>query len=142
MPKRRPMDFLRKIGNRIRSRRLHRGLTQRHVAKQAEIATATYALYENGQGHPPAATLHRIAMALGTNTSKLLGEHERHEGNQLFDDLAKLYNHPTIGEVTRSMQDMSPQDRQTLQVIAKALAARQLRRPEKAPVMQMAEAAQ
>jgi transcriptional regulator with XRE-family HTH domain len=124
----RPLEFLKKTGNRIRSRRLHCGMPQREAAKQAGISISTYVNYENGHGHPPAATLHRIAKALGTNSSKLMGEHEREDVHQVFDDISELYSHPTIGAVTRYMQCMSSQDLLTLQVIAAALAHRELRR--------------
>jgi transcriptional regulator with XRE-family HTH domain len=135
--RRRPVEYLRQMGRRIRTRRLHLGRTIVATAKAAEISAGQFKLYETGQGHPPAATLHRIAMALGTTSSKLLGEkeHDFPVSDQVIDDMMKLYGHPTIGAVTRYMQDMSKQDRLTLQVIARALANR--RKP-----VETAEAAQ
>jgi transcriptional regulator with XRE-family HTH domain len=124
--RRRPIEFLRQMGRRIRTRRLHLGRTIVATAKAAEISTGQFKLYESGQGHPPVATLHRIAIALGTTSSKLLGEkeHDFPVTDQVIDDMMKLYGHPTIGAVTRYMQDMAKQDRLTLQVIARALANR------------------
>jgi len=136
MPKRRPMELLRKLGRRMKARRIHIGRTQPQVAAAAEISKVQYGLYERGEGHPPAATLHRIALALNTTTSALLGEREDGfdgRGEQ-FDLLSKLYTHPTIGTVTRAMQDMSKEDRARLQLIAVAFAERH-RNPSRAKVM-------
>jgi transcriptional regulator with XRE-family HTH domain len=68
------MDFLRRLGRRIRARRLHLGRTRKIVAEAAEISVTQLVLYESGQGHPPAFTLHRIARTLGTTSSGLLGD--------------------------------------------------------------------
>jgi transcriptional regulator with XRE-family HTH domain len=135
MPKRRPRDFLNRLGRRIRARRLHLGRTGLLVAKGAEISTSQYWLYENGQGHPPAATLHRIAHVLGTTTSALLGETMAESSNEQFDVLIRLYADPFIGQVTRYMQDMTVDERQTVQTIAGAILSR--KRPvETVKVMQ------
>lgn len=123
MPKRRPMDFLRRLGARMRARRLHVNRTCRLVASSAQISTAMLAKYESGQGHPPAATLHRIAMALGTSSSVLLGETVRDNAEQI-DMMMKIHAHPIVGSVLRHMQDMTPHDLKSLSVIAGALASR------------------
>lgn len=124
MPKRRPMAFLRKLGTRIRARRLHIGRTRVLVAQSAEISVTQLVLYENGQGHPPAATLHRIAIVLGTSSSALLGEDIGDETREQFDVLVRIYADPMIGAVTRYMQDMSVEQRKSVQLVAAALASR------------------
>lgn len=128
MPRHRPMEGLRQLGRRIKARRLHRGMTQVDLARAVRLSVAGVARYEAGEGHPPALRLHQIAAALNTTVSSLLGEYRsrgrRDEDSQIFDDLAKLYAHPTIGTVTRYMQDMTKEDRLTLQVLAAALAKR------------------
>src|SRR5258708_11895584 len=117
MPTRRPMEFLRRLGRRIRARRLHLNRTRAIVAQGAEISVTQLVLYESGQGHPPAATLHRIAHVLGTSSSALLGETMNDNAEQV-DEMMKIYAHPQIGVVLRYMQDMSKEDRKTLQLIA------------------------
>ena len=123
MPKRRPMEALRRLGARMRSRRLHLGRSREIVAKSVEISVTRLVLYESGQGHPPAFTLHRLAMTLGTTTSALLGE-TMNENAEQVDEMTKIYSHPQIGMVLRYMQDMANEDRKSLQVIASAFANR------------------
>lgn len=118
------MQFLRKLGTRIRARRLHIGRTRVLVAQGAEISVTQLVLYENGQGHPPAATLHRIAIVLGTSSSALLGEDIGDETREQFDVLVRIYADPFIGAVTRYMQDMSVEQRKSVQLVAAALASR------------------
>src|SRR5215467_2854308 len=128
MPKRRPMDFLRRLGRRIRARRLHLGYTRKFVAEGAEISVTQLVLYESGQCHPPAATLHRIARTLETSTSALLGEMPVDNGEQI-DELVQLYTHPVVGAVVRHMQSMSKDDCKSLQIMAAAFANRGNRAP-------------
>jgi transcriptional regulator with XRE-family HTH domain len=125
MPKRRPMAFLRRLGARIRARRLYVNRTRALIAQGAEISVTQLVLYETGQGHPPAATLHRIATVLGTSSSALLGEDDFSEQTrQQFDVLVKIYADPMIGAVTRYMQDMTVDERKSVQLVAAALAGR------------------
>ena len=129
------MAFLRRLGTRIRARRLHVGRTRAIVAGQSEISVTQLSLYEAGEGHPPAATLHRIAVALGTSSSALLGEDNLTDGTrEQFDILVKIYADPMIGAVTRYMQDMTVEERKSVQTIAAAFAKR-ARGPEKVEVM-------
>lgn len=133
MPKRRPMDFLRRLGARIRARRLYVNRTCRLVASMAQISTTQLAKYETGEGHPPAATLHRIAMALGTSSSALLGE-TVHDDQEQIDIMMKIHAHPIVGAILRHMQDMTPHDLKSLNAISAAL-ARQNRELDKVEVM-------
>lgn len=129
------MAFLRKLGTRMRARRLHLNRTREVVATGAEISVTQLSLYEQGQGHPPAATLHRIAQMLGTSSSALLGEDDFSEDTrQQFDILVRIYADPMIGAVTRYMQDMTVEERKSVQLVAAALAGR-LRPVEKVEVM-------
>jgi len=118
------MDALRRLGSRIRARRLHLNRPCGIVAKGAEISINQLALYETGQGHPPAFTLHRIAVMLGTTSSALLGEVGMKHDEEAVDSMMKILSHPIVGTVVRYMQDMRPEDRHSLQVIAQAFASR------------------
>jgi transcriptional regulator with XRE-family HTH domain len=123
MPKQRPRDFLRKLGARIRARRLHSGKPRHAVAAELKISPAMLQRYESGDGHPPAYVLHRIALALGTSTSALLAEDNR--GNQeQIDAMMALYADPAVGSVIRYMQGMDKASRGNLQAIAATFAAR------------------
>lgn len=124
MPKQRPMDFLRRLGRRIRARRLHLGHTRKTVAEGAGISVTQLVLYESGEGHAPVATLHRIAMTLGTSTSALLGETMDDERAEQVDEMMQIYSHPVVGSVIRAMCNMSPEDRKSLQIVASAFANR------------------
>jgi transcriptional regulator with XRE-family HTH domain len=123
MPKHRPMEALRRLGARMRSRRLHLGRSREIVAKSAEISVTQLVLYESGQGHPPAFTLHRLAKTLGTTTSALLGETMAENAEQVTE-MMTIFAHPQIGAVLRYMQDMAKEDRKTLQIIAASFANR------------------
>lgn len=129
------MDFLRRLGARMRARRLVLGRERKIVATGAEISVAQLAMYESGQGHPPAATLFRIARALGISSSALLGEtrYEDEEREQV-DSMMQSYADPVIGAVLRYMQDMTPSDRKSVQLVAASFAGR-VRAPEQVEVM-------
>jgi transcriptional regulator with XRE-family HTH domain len=124
MPKQRPMKALKGLGQQIRARRLHLGRTREAVAKAADISVTMLVQYESGQGHPPAFTLHRLALALDTSTSTLLGETIDENAEQV-DEMMQIYAHPLVGAVVGYMRDMSKQDRQSLKIIASAFATRQ-----------------
>jgi len=129
------MDFLRRLGARMRVRRLHLGRTRFVVANGAEISVQQLMKYETGEGHPPAATLHRIARTLGMSTSALLGETERDDADQL-DVMIQFHADPCIGAVLRHMQDMTPAARKSVQLIAAAFVrAEHQARVERAEVM-------
>jgi len=117
------MEALRRLGARMRSRRLHLGRSRKIVAKSAEISVTQLSLYESGQNHPPAFTLHRLAMTLGTTTSALLAE-TMNENAEQVDEMMQIYAHPQIGAVLRYMQDMTGEQRKTLLIIAASFANR------------------
>src|SRR5258708_38612429 len=135
MPKRRPIQFLKRLGNRMRARRLHLHRTRMIVATAVEISVQQLMKYETGEGHPPAATLHRIAQTLGISTSALLGETLGDNAEQL-DDMVKFHADPVIGAVLRHMQHMTPDARRSLQMVAATFAAADRRVPEHIEVMQ------
>ncbi|HEY8414796.1 MAG TPA: helix-turn-helix transcriptional regulator, partial [Thermaerobacter sp.] len=62
------------IAVRIRERRERLGWTQAEPAQATGTTRATVGNYEAGRREPDAATLLRLARALGTSVSYLLGE--------------------------------------------------------------------
>ena len=129
MPRKKPIKFLSRLGRRMRARREHLNRTAGVVAAACEISRAQLFHYEAGLGHPPAATLHRIAMSLGTSSSHLMGETMDDYQAEEMDVLVKLYADPFIGPVTRWMQEMSVPERRTVHTIIHAL-ARQPKPPQ------------
>jgi transcriptional regulator with XRE-family HTH domain len=53
------------LGNQLYLARLRHALTQVELAEQTGIAQSDISAYENGDGNPTAATLQRLANALG-----------------------------------------------------------------------------
>ena len=135
MPKRRPLPFLKRLGARMRARRLEVNRSTETVARMVEISTQQLWNYESGTGHPPAATLHRIAMALGTSSSDLLGETIPDTMAGQFDALARLYNDPMIGAVTREMQEMTVVQRRMVQALTATVRAAMPKPAQTAEVM-------
>jgi hypothetical protein len=116
------MEFLRRLGTRLRARRLKIKRTRVVVAAEVEISVTQLVIYETGQGHPPAATLHRLAQVLGTTSSALLGEIDwPDDTEEYYHSFIKLFAEPDIGAVIRYMQDMTTPQRQSLRKVAAAL---------------------
>jgi transcriptional regulator with XRE-family HTH domain len=129
MPKIRPREQLRRLGDRIRSRRLHLNMTRTDVARHVDVSPQMLERYESGEAHPPAMTLARIATALGTSCSVLLGE--RDPGDGRTDEIAAMtaaFADVWIGSVVRHMLRLPDDKRQVVNTMASAL-VRQL--PEK-----------
>lgn len=68
------------IGDRIRSRRLARGLTQYELAELCGTSQPTVAVWESGRQIPKTDTLQRIADALRVKISALLEDEEERSG--------------------------------------------------------------
>jgi transcriptional regulator with XRE-family HTH domain len=134
MPKRRPQQFLKRLGLRLRARRIEVDRPAAVVARLVEISVAQLNKYENGVGHAPAATLHRLAITLGTSSSALLGETMPEAANKSLDAMLKLYADVEIGTVMRHMEDMDRADRMLVKRFA-ARIARQPKPPETVEVM-------
>lgn len=62
----------RAMGERMRTARLHRNLTQEEVYLKALVSRSTYQGIESGQGNPTIGTLLRIARVLGIHITDLL----------------------------------------------------------------------
>jgi transcriptional regulator with XRE-family HTH domain len=119
------MAELKSLGQRIRIRRQELGFTREAVAKAAEISIQQLAIYEKALGHAPACTLQRIARALDTSTSVLLGEPVNEYATQVEELLLQVYRHPDVNDVVLSMRAMDRADLRSMKIIAKAFAARQ-----------------
>lgn len=60
------------LGAEIKRRRLAKSLTQKTLADQVEIASATISAWEVGDAVPGTSNLSRVAKALGTTVNELL----------------------------------------------------------------------
>jgi transcriptional regulator with XRE-family HTH domain len=72
MPKQKPQrdprrEVLRKLGEKVRSYRHERGLTQEALAESLELSVAYVSLIERGGRNPPYTTVVAIAHALGVS---------------------------------------------------------------------------
>jgi transcriptional regulator with XRE-family HTH domain len=67
-------EELRRLGERIRDQRRHRGLTQEALAEALELSVAYISLIERGGRNPPYTTVVAIAKALGIPAARLVTE--------------------------------------------------------------------
>jgi transcriptional regulator with XRE-family HTH domain len=67
-------EVLRKLGERVRSFRHERGLTQSALAESLDLSVAYVSLIERGGRNPPYTTVVAIAHALGVSPSDICSE--------------------------------------------------------------------
>ena len=67
-------EELRRLGERIREQRRHRGLTQEVLAESLDLSVAYVSLIERGGRNPPYTTVVAIARALGVPAARLVTE--------------------------------------------------------------------
>ncbi len=67
-------EDLRRLGDRIRESRRHRGMTQEALAESLDLSVAYVSLIERGGRNPPYTTVVAIAQALGLPTARLVAE--------------------------------------------------------------------
>jgi transcriptional regulator with XRE-family HTH domain len=67
-------EELRRLGERIRDQRRHRGLTQENLAESLELSVAYVSLIERGGRNPPYTTVVAIARALGVAPARLVAD--------------------------------------------------------------------
>lgn len=79
-----------KIGNRIKSLRKAKGISQKEMAKRAGIPYSTYSNYENDNREPNKNQLGKIATALGISEVELLGLSTDEVLKPLKDEVAFL----------------------------------------------------
>jgi transcriptional regulator with XRE-family HTH domain len=77
-----PIDV--KVGNRIRSQRLMRGLSQTALAEACGITFQQVQKYEKGTNRVSASRMMQIAQILGTTASSFFGEND-HKSKQNAD---------------------------------------------------------
>jgi transcriptional regulator with XRE-family HTH domain len=66
------LQLKKRIGERLRARREDLGVSQEHVAFQAEISPTYLSQIENGQRNPSLETLFRVSVALKLDLSELV----------------------------------------------------------------------
>jgi transcriptional regulator with XRE-family HTH domain len=135
MPKQRDRQWIIRLGKRLRIRRQHLGRTRPVMAKAIGISVNMLARYEQGEAHPSAYILHRMAYLLGTTSSNLLGEDSMHASSSDVDEAVRLLADVHIGAVVRHMRDMPLTDRQSLHAIAATFKSRAHTAPQQVEVM-------
>jgi transcriptional regulator with XRE-family HTH domain len=64
-------EVLRKLGERVRTMRRVRGLTQEALAEALDLSVAYISLIERGGRNPPYTTVVAIARALGVSVAEM-----------------------------------------------------------------------
>jgi len=67
-------EELRRLGERIRDQRRHKGLTQENLAESLDLSVAYVSLIERGGRNPPYTTVVAIARALGIAPARIVAE--------------------------------------------------------------------
>ena len=67
-------EDLRRLGERVRSARRNRGLTQEALAEALDLSVAYVSLIERGGRNPPYTTVVAIARALGASTIEIFAD--------------------------------------------------------------------
>ncbi len=67
-------EDLRRLGEKIRDQRRHKGLTQERLAESLGLSVAYISLIERGGRNPPYTTVVAIARALEAPASRLVAE--------------------------------------------------------------------
>jgi transcriptional regulator with XRE-family HTH domain len=67
-------EVLRKLGEKVRSYRHERGLTQEALAESLDLSVAYVSLIERGGRNPPFTTVVAIAHALGVSPGEMCGD--------------------------------------------------------------------
>ena len=60
------------LGSRLKKARIHRGLTQKVLAKRAEIAQSNYHALEKGRREPSCGAIRRLCIVLNISADYLL----------------------------------------------------------------------
>ena len=104
------------IGDRLRTARRDRGLTQDQLADQIGVSRSAVAQWETGRAGQVTGNLSRIAEVLDTNVEFLMLGTDKHAAGQVGqgDELALL----------RLYRECDPEDRQLLLRAARRLARR------------------
>lgn len=105
----------RDFGNRLRSLRDERGLTQRELALRLQMPVPQISRYETGTFMPNAETLLTLADALDVNVDTLLG---RSNGNDKASDAVKDIR---LAERMRELEKLDRRFRETAIAVIDAI---------------------
>lgn len=93
-------------GARLRQRRRELGMTQRELAKVANLSPAAISQFESGVRMPAGKTLRNLSDALKTTVDWLLGRAPRNYDDILAD--------PDIGPIFQGIMALPKRDKQSL----------------------------
>ena len=106
-----------KFRERLREWRLKRGLTQEELARKADVPTIGVSHFETGHRFPNAASLRRLADALGVSTDYLLGRVKTPAGKDL--EAAD----PEVAVLFRRFQGLSEEAREQVKQLLETVHA-------------------
>lgn len=111
------------MGEKIKSIRLEKGLTQDELAKHLGIKNrSTIASWESGISSPDYETLKKIAVMFGVTTDYIIGlvDEKKEKANVLFS----LVDGTTIEDLGEMMSILEPQEQQQIIDLLKGLKAK------------------
>lgn len=95
------------VGDRIKAERLKAGWSQTKLAQIAEVQPSTISQIEKGDRYPSTEVLEKIAKALKTTVSRLLGQTSE-------DELADLLQDEEVQVLFRGFKNLSAKDREMI----------------------------
>ena len=120
-------EHLERLAERLRRLRIRRGWKQRDLAAAAGVAASTVARYERGSDEPTLGTLIKLARALDTSVSYLIGENDTGpvvpQPENRDDKLFAAFEHLS-GEIARLAD--------AIEALSKALSSNATDRPDPA----------
>jgi transcriptional regulator with XRE-family HTH domain len=107
--------IVRRFGDRLRSIRASRGMTQAELAEKAEVSVAYVGRLERGGAAPGIDLVSRLAVALGTTAADLLPEATtsnalavlREQAQKLFDALVRMEDEATLSLLAQLLARLS-----------------------------------
>ena len=91
------------LGNRLKTLRLRKGLSQKELAVQVGVTKSTISAYEKGDRKPPYETLVLLARIFNVSTDYLLGV-SRNSGTNLDVSGLTESQRAALGTLIKTMQ--------------------------------------
>ncbi|MBI4825774.1 MAG: helix-turn-helix transcriptional regulator [Nitrospirae bacterium] len=95
------------VGDRIKAERIKTGWNQTKLAEIAGVRPSTISQIENGDRYPSTEVLEKLAKALKTTVSRLLGQTSK-------DELEDILQDPDVQLLFRDFKNLSAKDREMI----------------------------
>lgn len=104
------------VGNQIRKYRLKKGLSQKEMAKLADIPYSTYSNYENNNREPNSEQLRKIADALGVSIFDIMNFNSTIDLAYEILDNSKTLDHIDLAEKIGNIAKQKYQEKYPLEI--------------------------